>query len=149
MDETKHEKFMKAALDEAKKAYDRQEVPVGAVVECNGVIIARAHNLTETLKDPTAHAEMQAITSATNWLGGKYLTGCTIYVTVEPCAMCAGAIGWSQASGLVYGTPDVKKGYTGISDKLLHPKTMVEKGILEMECSEIMIRFFKKKRLSL
>jgi tRNA(adenine34) deaminase len=92
---------------------------------------------------------MQAITSATNWLGGKYLSGCTIYVTVEPCAMCAGAIGWSQASGLVYGAPDVKKGYTGISDKLLHPKTVVEHGILEMECSEIMIRFFKKKRLSL
>ena len=100
---------MRAALAEANKAFERQEVPVGAVVVYNEMIIARAHNLTETLKDPTAHAEMQAITSATNWLGGKYLTDCTIYVTLEPCAMCAGAIGWSQASSLVYGAGDEKK----------------------------------------
>lgn len=125
------------------------EIPVGAVVVCNELIIARAHNLTETLKDPTAHAEMQAITAATNWLGGKYLSDCTIYVTVEPCAMCAGAIGWSQAGGLVYGASDIKKGYTTISEKLLHPRTKVTKGVLEKECSEIMIRFFKKKRVSL
>jgi len=144
-----HEKYMKVALEEAKKAFDRDEVPVGAVVVCGDIIIARAHNLTETLKDPTAHAEMQAITAATNWLGGKYLTDCTIYVTVEPCAMCAGAIGWSQATGLVYGTTDEKKGYSKISDKLLHPKTRVINGILEKECSDIMVRFFKKKRLSL
>lgn len=140
------ERFMKAALDEANKAFDRQEVPVGAVVVCNDMIIARAHNLTETLKDPTAHAEMQAITSATNWLGGKYLTDCTIYVTLEPCAMCAGAIGWSQAAGLVYGASDDKKGYRSISDSLLHPKTKVESGVLEKECREIVIRFFKNKR---
>ena len=106
---------MRAALAEAKKAFDKQEVPVGAVVVCNDMIIARAHNLTETLKDPTAHAEMQAITAATNWLGGKYLTDCTIYVTLEPCAMCAGAIGWSQASALVFGATDEKKGYRTIS----------------------------------
>src|SRR5512133_2843387 len=109
------EQFMKAAIAEAYKAFDRQEVPVGAIVVCNDIIIARAHNLTETLKDPTAHAEMQAITSATNWLGGKYLTDCTIYVTVEPCGMCAGAIGWSQAKALVFGTGDEKKGFRSIS----------------------------------
>jgi len=149
MQTAKHEKYMKAALEEAKKAFDRQEVPVGAVVVCQDTIIARAHNLTEALRDPTAHAEMQAITAATNWLGGKYLTGCTIYVTVEPCGMCAGAIGWSQAAELVYGAPDEKKGFTGISDNLLHPRTVVMSGILEKECSGIMVRFFKKKRLSL
>ena len=149
MQTAKHEKYMKAALEEAEKAFSRQEVPVGAVVVCQDTIIARAHNLTEALKDPTAHAEMQAITAATNWLGGKYLTGCTIYVTVEPCGMCAGAIGWSQAAGLVYGAPDKKKGFTGISGNLLHPRTVVMSGILEKECSGIMVRFFKKKRLSL
>lgn len=145
----KHERYMKAALEEAEKAFERQEVPVGAVVVCKDTIIARAHNLTETLKDPTAHAEMQAITAAANWLGGKYLTDCTIYVTVEPCAMCAGAIGWSQAAGLVYGASDQKKGYTGLIGLLLHPRTLVLSGILEKECSGIMVRFFKKKRLSL
>jgi tRNA(adenine34) deaminase len=119
---SKHEIYMKAALEEARKALDKQEIPVGAVVVCRDTIIARAHNLTETLKDPTAHAEMQAITAASNWLGGKYLTGCTIYVTLEPCAMCAGAIGWSQASGLVYGASDEKKGYTKIKGQLLHLK---------------------------
>jgi tRNA(adenine34) deaminase len=146
MAEGKNEIFMKAALVEARKAFDKQEVPVGAVVVCNDIIIARAHNMTETLKDPTAHAEMQAITAATNWLGGKYLTGCTIYVTLEPCAMCAGAIGWSQASGLAYGADDEQKGYTKISGRLLHTKTSVLKGILEKECSELIIKFFKRKR---
>jgi tRNA(adenine34) deaminase len=142
----KHEIYMKAALDEARKALDRQEIPVGAVVVCKDTIIARAHNLTETLKDPTAHAEMQAITAATNWLGGKYLTGCTIYVTLEPCAMCAGAIGWSQLSGLVYGTSDELKGYTKIKEQLLHPKTKVISGIREGECSDLISSFFESKR---
>jgi len=137
---------MRAALTEANKAYDKQEVPVGAVVVCNDIIIARAHNLTETLKDPTAHAEMQAITAATNWLGGKYLTNCTIYVTLEPCGMCAGAIGWSQVSSLVFGARDEKKGYTTISGSLLHPKTSVEAGVLEKECKELLKKFFKRKR---
>jgi tRNA(adenine34) deaminase len=146
MSRERKEQFMKAALAEAKKAFDRQEVPVGAVVVCNDMIIARAHNLTETLKDTTAHAEMQAITAATSWLGGKYLTGCTIYVTLEPCAMCAAALGWSQASGLVYGAPDEKKGYTRISGPLLHPKTKVESGVLEEECSELILRFFRNRR---
>lgn len=140
------EQFMRAALDEANKALDKQEVPVGAVVVCDNIIIARAHNLTETLKDPTAHAEMQAITAATGWLGGKYLIGCTIYVTLEPCAMCAAALGWSQASAIVYGASDEQKGYTTISKKLLHPKTTVESGILEDECKELLVRFFKTRR---
>jgi tRNA(adenine34) deaminase len=148
MAESKDEKYMKAALAEAQKAFDRQEVPVGAVVVCNDTIIARAHNLTETLKDPTAHAEMQAITAATSWLGGKYLTGCTIYVTLEPCAMCASALGWSQVSGLIYGADDEQKGYTKVTGQLLHPKTKVVKGTLEKECREILVRFFKKKRQS-
>ncbi len=137
---------MKAALAEANKAYEKQEIPVGAVVVCNDTIIARAHNLTETLKDPTAHAEMQAITAATNWLGGKYLTDCTIYVTLEPCGMCAGAIGWSQASGLIYGAADEKKGYTLLSGPLLHPKTVVTSGILKEECRELLLKFFKTRR---
>jgi tRNA(adenine34) deaminase len=137
---------MKAALAEAKKAFDKDEVPVGAVVVCNNIIIARAHNLTETLNDPTAHAEMQAITAATNWLSGKYLTDCTIYVTLEPCGMCAGAIGWSQASSLVFGSADENKGYRTVSGSLLHPKTVVEPGVLEEECRELLVRFFKKRR---
>lgn len=140
------EKFMKAALSEAERAYEKQEVPVGAVVVYKDTIIARAHNLTETLRDPTAHAEMQAITSATSYLGGKYLTDCIVYVTLEPCAMCAGAIGWSQAAGLVYGASDEKKGFTMVKGDLLHPKTIVEKGILEEECREVILRFFKSKR---
>jgi tRNA(adenine34) deaminase len=142
----KQEIYMKAALEEARKALDKREIPVGAVVVCRDTIIARAHNLTETLKDPTAHAEMQAITAASNWLGGKYLSGCTIYVTLEPCAMCAGAIGWSQASGLVYGASDEKKGYTKIKGQLLHPKTRVTSGIMEKECSDFLTRFFKSRR---
>ena len=146
MDRNKEEFYMKAALEEAYKAYDKQEIPVGAVVICNDTIIARAHNLTEMLKDPTAHAEMQAITAATHWLGGKYLTDCTIYVTLEPCGMCAGAIGWSQASALVYGAADEKKGYTTVSGTLLHPKTSVKSGLLENECREILLKFFRARR---
>src|SRR5664280_387672 len=146
MAERKHEKFMRAALEEAMKAFEKQEVPVGAVVVCNDAIIARAHNLTETLNDPTAHAEMQAITAAANWLGGKYLKDCTLYVTVEPCAMCAGAIGWSQLPLLVYGADDEKKGYSAIKGQLLHPKSKVVKGVLGQECREVMVKFFKSKR---
>ncbi len=143
----KNEQFyMRAALAEAAKAYEKQEIPVGALVVCNDTIIARAHNLTETLKDPTAHAEMQAITAATNWLGGKYLTCCTIYVTLEPCGMCAGAIGWSKASRLVYGAADEKKGFSRISGSLLHPKTDIVSGILEDECRKLLLKFFKSKR---
>ena len=146
MADNKDEKFMKAALAEAQKAFDRQEVPVGAVVVCDDTIIARAHNLTETLKDATAHAEMQAITAAANWLGGKYLTGCTVYVTLEPCAMCASALGWSQVTGLVYGADDERKGYTKISGDLLHPKTRVVKGVMEQECRDLVTGFFRNKR---
>lgn len=144
--QNKKEQYMRAALAEAHKAFEKQEVPVGAVVVCNDIIIARAHNLTETLKDPTAHAEMQAITAAANWLGGKYLTNCTIYITLEPCGMCAGAIGWSQASGVVYGAPDENKGFKSISGTLLHPKTVVEGGVLQEECRELLVKFFKTKR---
>jgi len=146
MAQNKDELYMKAALAEAFKAYEKQEIPVGAVVVCNDTIIARAHNLTETLKDPTAHAEMQAITAATNWLGGKYLTDCTIYVTLEPCGMCAGAIGWSQASALIYGAGDEKKGYRTVSGALLHPKTTVKSGLLDVECRELLLKFFKSRR---
>jgi tRNA(adenine34) deaminase len=138
--------YMRAALNEAVKALERQEVPVGAVVVCNGIIIARAHNLTETLNDPTAHAEMQAITAAASYLGGKYLSDCTIYVTVEPCPMCAGALAWSQISELVYGCNDMKKGYSLINSPLLHRKTKVRKGLLEEECAGLMKRFFKSRR---
>ncbi len=146
MTQGKKEQYMRAALAEANKACEKQEVPVGAVIVYNDMIIARAHNLTETLKDPTAHAEMQAITAATNWLGGKYLSDCTIYVTLEPCAMCAGAIGWSQATTIVFGAADDKKGYRTISNSLLHPKTKVESGVLEEECRELLIKFFKNRR---
>lgn len=149
MSGNKDEHFMRAAIDEAKKALARQEVPIGAVVVCDNMIVARAHNLTETLNDPTAHAEMQAITAATNWLGGKYLTGCTIYVTIEPCAMCAGALGWSQVERLVYGASDPKKGYTLVKGQLLHPKTKVLPGILDAECRNLLTDFFKSLRSSL
>lgn len=142
----RNEHFMKAALAEAVKAYEKKEIPVGAVIVCNDVIIARAHNLTEVLKDPTAHAEMQAITAATNWLGGKYLSDCTIYVTLEPCGMCAGAIGWSQAYSLVFGAADEQKGYRTISGSLLHPKTIVQSGVMEAECRQLLMKFFKTKR---
>ncbi len=146
MTEDRDERFMREALNEAAKALEKQEVPVGAVIVCDDTVIARAHNLTETLNDPTAHAEMQAITAAAAWLGGKYLHGCTVYVTVEPCAMCAGAIGWSQAPVLVYGAADPKKGYTTLQGALLHPKTKVREGIMEKECREMMTRFFKSRR---
>ena len=138
--------YMKQALSEAHKAADRGEVPVGAVVVCRDRIIARSHNLTETLNDVTAHAEMQAITAAANFLGGKYLTDCTLYVTVEPCVMCAGAIAWAQLGRLVFGASDEKRGYQKYAPNALHPKTVVVQGILSEESAEMMKVFFKKKR---
>ena len=138
--------YMKQALMEARKAAERGEVPVGAVVVCRDRIIARAHNLTETLNDVTAHAEMQAITAAANALGGKYLPECTLYVTVEPCVMCAGAIGWSQMGKLVFGAGDEKRGYQRYAPKALHPKTSVEKDVLADECAGLMKMFFQKRR---
>ena len=141
-----HAFFMRQALDEAQQALQRDEVPVGAVIVCNDRIIARGHNLTETLNDVTAHAEMQAITAAANFLGGKYLTGCTLYVTLEPCVMCAGALGWSQISRIVYGAADEKRGFTRFAPDALHPRTEVISGVLEADCSELMKEFFKKKR---
>lgn len=139
-------RYMKMALDEAMHAYDNEEVPVGAVVVCKGRVIARAHNLTETLTDVTAHAEMQAVTAAANHLGGKYLADCTLYVTVEPCIMCAGALGWAQLGRLVYGAPDDKRGYRRFAPQALHPKTEVVSGVLETECADLMKRFFTERR---
>ena len=139
-------RYMRMALDEASRAYDEGEVPVGAVVVCGGRIIARAHNLTETLTDVTAHAEMQAITAAANHLGGKYLTGCTLYVTVEPCIMCAGALGWSQISRVVYGAADEKRGFRRFAPQALHPKTEVVEGVLADECATLMRDFFADRR---
>lgn len=138
--------FMKQALLEAQKAVARGEVPVGAVVVCKERIIARAHNLTEALNDVTAHAEMQAITAAANVLGGKYLNECTLYVTVEPCVMCAGAIAWAQTGRLVFGAEDEKRGYQRCAAQALHPKTMVVKGVLGEECAGMMKEFFAAKR---
>ena len=138
--------FMKQALLEAEKAFERGEVPVGAVVVCKDRIIARAHNLTETLTDVTAHAEMQAITAAASAIGGKYLSDCTLYVTVEPCVMCAGAIAWSQMGTLVFGTEDEKRGYQRYAPEALHPKTVVKKGVLADECATLMKQFFASKR---
>ena len=140
------ERFMLAALDEARAAAERDEVPIGAVVVCKGRIIARAHNLTETLTDVTAHAEMQAITSAAAYLGGKYLTDCTLYVTVEPCLMCAGALGWSQIARVVYGAADDKRGFHTFCASPFHKKTQVTVGVLEAECSKLMTDFFRHKR---
>lgn len=140
------EDYMRRALAEAQAAFDADEVPVGAVVVCRDRIIARAHNLTETLNDVTAHAEMQAITAAANALGGKYLDTCTLYVTVEPCVMCAGAIGWSQMGRVVYGAADPKRGFAAFAPQALHPKTQVTAGVLEAECAELMKTFFKSKR---
>lgn len=137
---------MKKAFVEALQAFDEGEIPVGAVVVANGKIIARAHNLTETLNDVTAHAEMQAITAAANTLGGKYLNDCTLYVTLEPCAMCAGALGWSQIGKIVYGASDEKRGYNKYAPKTLHPKTEIVGGVFEVECAELMQEFFKQKR---
>lgn len=140
------EYYMKIALLEAEIAANRNEIPIGAIVVCQNQIIAQAHNLTETLNDVTAHAEMQAITMASEFLGGKYLRDCTLYVTVEPCAMCAGAIGWAQIKRVVYGTSDEKKGFSIIAPNALHPKCQITKGVLQEECSTIMKDFFKKRR---
>lgn len=140
------ERFMREAISEARKALAQDEIPIGAVVVANGMIIGRGHNLTETLHDVTAHAEMQAITAAAEWLGGKYLDQCTLYVTVEPCVMCAGAIAWSQLGRLVFGAADEKRGYQRYAPNALHPKTEVTSGILADECSTIMKEFFKSKR---
>lgn len=141
------EYFMNRALAEAEQSFAEGEIPVGAVVVCRNKIISRAHNLTEMLNDVTAHAEMQAITAASNHLGGKYLTGCTIYITLEPCTMCAGALGWSQIDRIVYGASDLKRGFLKFSPDVLHPKTEILGGILQTRCVEIMRRFFEQRRL--
>ena len=137
---------MRKALQEAELAYEEGEIPIGAVIVCQDRVISRAHNLTETLHDVTAHAEMQAITAAANQLGGKYLKDCTLYVTVEPCVMCAGALGWAQLGRLVYGCSDEKRGYSRFAPQALHPKTEVVAGILENDCAELMKSFFKQRR---
>lgn len=144
--EKKDEMYMRKALAEAQQAFDEGEIPIGAVIVCQDHIIACAHNLTETLCDVTAHAEMQAITAAANELGGKYLTDCILYVTVEPCTMCAGALGWSQISRVVYGCRDEKRGYSDYAPRALHPKCTVTSGILEDECRQLMQDFFRQKR---
>ncbi len=141
-----HQLYMKEALKESHKALERDEVPIGAVVVIAGRVIARAHNLTEALSDPTAHAEMQAITSATNAYGGKYLDQATVYVTMEPCPMCAAALNWAQVKSVVYGATDPKRGYSLYSPSLLHPKCEVISGIMEQECSLLVSDFFKAKR---
>ena len=141
-----HQKFMAEALKEAANAAAEDEVPIGAVVVCNGRIVGRGHNMTERLKDPSAHAEMIAITAATEALGGKYLDSCSLYVTVEPCPMCAGAMNWAQLGELVYGASDPKRGYTRFTPSLLHPKTKVVAGIMDRECGETVSDFFKNKR---
>lgn len=138
--------YMKQALAEAQKAFDKDEVPIGAVIVCKGRIIARAHNLIETLNDVTAHAEMQAITAAANNIGGKYLNDCTLYVTVEPCPMCAGAIAWAQMGRVVFGAADEKRGYKRLAPNVMHPKTDVTEGICAKECAALMKRFFSGKR---
>lgn len=140
------ERYMRMALAEAEAAGAAGEIPIGAVIVCQGRVIARAHNLTETLNDVTAHAEMQVITAAANELGGKYLTDCTLYVTVEPCPMCAGALGWSQIPRIVYGAADDKRGYHVYAPKVLHPRTTISGGILEEECRQLMQEFFRSRR---
>ena len=142
----KDEQFMRKALAEAQQAFDEGEIPIGAVIVCQDRIIARAHNLTETLCDVTAHAEMQAITAAANELGGKYLTDCTLYVTVEPCTMCAGALGWAQIGRIVYGCADEKRGYQKYAAHALHPKAQAIGGVLEEEGRALMQTFFREKR---
>ena len=142
----KDERYMRMALDEARQAFDAGEIPIGAVIVCRGRVISRAHNLTETLCDVTAHAEMQAITAAANTLGGKYLTDCTLYVTVEPCTMCAGAIGWAQIPRIVYGAADDKRGYHEYAPRAMHPKSTTVGGILEEECKQLMQAFFRSRR---
>ncbi|MCA6434840.1 MAG: nucleoside deaminase [Bacteroidota bacterium] len=146
MEQESHERYMREALKEAEKALALDEVPIGAVIVANNKIIARAHNLTKQLNDVTAHAEMQAITSAANYIGGKYLIDCTMYVTVEPCYMCAGALNWSQISTLVIGTSDSKKGFSQLDANLLHPKTKTITGILKEDCKALIQGFFEKKR---
>ena len=143
---TYDEKYMKEAIREALAAAQEDEVPVGAVIVCRGPVIARGHNMTERLNDPTAHAEMIAITAATEAVGGKYLSGCTLYVTVEPCPMCAGALAWTQISRVVYGALDPKRGFSLYSPVLLHPRTEVTAGILAEECGKIVSDFFREKR---
>lgn len=140
------EQYMKQALAEARKAFDEGEIPIGAVIVCRGQIIARGHNLTERLRDVTAHAEMQAITAATEYLGGKYLTDCTLYVTVEPCIMCAGALGWSQISRVVYGADDEKRGFRRFAPQALHPRCQLVPGVLATECAALMKDFFARRR---
>lgn len=140
------QEYMQKALIEAKQAFEEGEVPVGAVIVCRDRIIARAHNLTERLTDVTAHAEMQAITAAANALGGKYLTDCTLYVTVEPCVMCAGALAWAQLSRIVYGASDPKRGFSVFAPNALHPRTEVTEGFLAEECANLMKDFFQRKR---
>lgn len=144
---TNDEKYMKEAIREALAAAQEDEVPVGAVIVCRGKVIARGHNMTERLNDPTAHAEMIAITAATEAVGGKYLSGCTLYVTVEPCPMCAGALAWTQISRVVYGALDPKRGFSLYSPVLLHPRTEVTAGILAEECGKIVSDFFREKRM--
>jgi len=148
MDEQRRtdEKFMRQALNEARKALDEQEVPIGAVVAAGGRVVGRGHNLVETLSDPTAHAEMQALTAAAATLGGKYLQQCTLYVTVEPCVMCAGAIGWAQVGRVVWGADDPKKGFSRCSGQVFRPKTTVVQGVLREECEELMGAFFASLR---
>lgn len=143
---TEDEKYMQLALHEAQKAAERDEVPVGCVIVADGQIMGRGHNLTECLQDVTAHAEMQALTAAAQTLGGKYLTGCALYVTLEPCVMCAGALGWAQLSRLVYGAPDPKRGYTRFAPEALHPKCVVTAGVMEKECKNLIQTYFAKKR---
>lgn len=140
------EKYMRLALNEARLALDNDEVPIGAVIVSGGSVVGRGHNLVETLVDVTAHAEIQAITAASSTLGGKYLPDCTIYVTVEPCIMCAGALAWSQIGRIVYGASDPKRGYTTVGGTILHPKTAVSKGVLAEECERLMSEFFAKLR---
>lgn len=142
----KDEHYMLMALDEARRAYEEGEIPIGCIVVCRDRVVARSHNLTETLCDVTAHAEMQAITAAANTIGGKYLTDCTLYVTVEPCPMCAGALGWSQVSRVVFGCPDEKRGYHEYAPRALHPKTNVTGGVLGEACRQLMQSFFREKR---
>ena len=144
--EESEERYMREALREAGMAASEDEIPIGAVVVCRGRVIVRGHNMTERLHDPTAHAEMIALTAATEALGGKYLTDCTLFVTVEPCPMCAAALNWAQVSRIVYGTPDPKRGYSLFSPSLLHPKTEVRSGVLEEECAGLMKDFFEAKR---
>ncbi len=140
------EKYMTEALKEARTAFDEDEIPIGAVVVCRGRIIGKGYNMTERLHDPTAHAEMIAITAATEAMGGKYLNDCTLYVTVEPCPMCSGALNWAQIGRIVYGALDPKRGYSMFTPSLLHPKTAVQAGVLAEECSALMLDFFKGKR---